>query len=125
MSTMLYYETDDMLKRAEQAKQDEANAAEFIRERVDPRERLAQLAEEAIELAHAALKLRRAMGRENPTPVAPEDAFAQVKEEIADVTLLVRLLYLDTDPTEMAEIHRRKLLRWRDRLMAREGKTND
>lgn len=117
MSQMLYYETDDMLKRAEQAKQDEANAAEFIRERVDPRERLAQLAEEAIELAHAALKLRRAMGRENPTPLAPEDAFAQVKEEIADVTLLVRLLYLDTNPTEMEEIHRRKLLRWRDRLL--------
>lgn len=117
MSMMLYYETDDMLKRAEQAKQDEANAAEFIRERVDPRERLAQLAEEAIELAHAALKLRRAMGRENPTPVAPEDAFAQVKEEIADVTLLVHLLYLDTNLTEMEEIRRRKLLRWRDRLL--------
>lgn len=117
MSQMLYYETADMLKRAEQAKQDEANAAEFIRERVDPRERLAQLAEEAIELAHAALKLRRAMGRENPTPVAPEDAFAQVKEEIADVTLLVRLLYLDTNLTEVEEICRRKLLRWRDRLL--------
>lgn len=117
MSMMEYYETADQLRRAEQAKQDEANAAEFIRERVDPRERLAQLAEEAIELAHAALKLRRAMGRENPTPVAPEDAFAQVKEEIADVTLLVHLLYLDTNLTEMEEIRRRKLLRWRDRLL--------
>jgi NTP pyrophosphatase (non-canonical NTP hydrolase) len=117
MSMMGYYETADQLRRAEQAKQDEANAAEFIRERVDPRERLAQLAEEAIELAHAALKLRRAMGRENPTPVAPEDAFAQVNEEIADVTLLVHLLYLDTNPTELEEIRRRKLLRWRDRLL--------
>jgi NTP pyrophosphatase (non-canonical NTP hydrolase) len=117
MSMMEYYETADQLRRAEQAKQDEANAAEFIRERVDPRERLAQLAEEAIELAHAALKLRRAMGGSNPTPVAPEDAFAQVNEEIADVTLLVRLLYLDTNPTEVEEICRRKLLRWRDRLL--------
>lgn len=40
MSMMEYYETADQLRRAEQAKQDEANAAEFIRERVDPRERL-------------------------------------------------------------------------------------
>lgn len=111
---MEYYETADQLRRA---KQDEANAAEFIRERVNPRERLAQLAEEAIELAHAALKLRRAMGGSNPTPTAPEDAIAQIKEELADVTLLVRLLYLDTNPTELEEICRRKLLRWRDRLL--------
>ena len=35
---------------------------------------LEQLAEEATELAHAALKLARAMRKENPTPVKKEEA---------------------------------------------------
>jgi NTP pyrophosphatase (non-canonical NTP hydrolase) len=78
---------------------------------------LAQLAEEAIELAHAALKFRRATGEMNPTPVTPEDAYAAVMEELADVTLLVRILALDRRPAEVEEICRRKLFRWRDRLL--------
>jgi hypothetical protein len=38
-------------------------------------------------------------------------------EELADVTLLVRILALDRRPAEVEEICRRKLLRWRDRLL--------
>lgn len=125
MSMMEYYETADQPGRAEQAKQDEANAVAYICCQVPFPERLAQLAEEAIELAHAALKLRRAIGGSNPTPVAPEDAFAQVTEELADVTLLARLLYMDTNTTELEEIRRRKLLRWRDRLLKASEEQHD
>lgn len=114
MSMMEYYE---VTAQQTMAKLEAAKAMDFILGKITHGELLAQLAEEAIELAHAALKFRRATGEMNPTPVAPEDAFAQVKEELADVALLVRLLYLDTNPTEMEEIHRRKLLRWRDRLL--------
>lgn len=50
-------------------------------------ELLAQLAEEAAELAHAALKLRRVYDGKNPTPVTKETAAEDLLEEIADVEL--------------------------------------
>ena len=46
---------------------------------------MAQLAEEAAELAQAALKYRRAVTGENPTPVSAEEAMEHLREEIADV----------------------------------------
>ena len=46
---------------------------------------LEQLAEEAMELAHAALKLARIERGENPTPVLKEDAMDHLIEEYADV----------------------------------------
>lgn len=50
---------------------------------------LCQLAEEASELAQAALKLKRAMEGTNPTPRSVEECVANVDEEIADVSLLI------------------------------------
>jgi NTP pyrophosphatase (non-canonical NTP hydrolase) len=104
---------------------DEHNAAEgraIIRGTVPPAELWAQLAEEATELAHAALKLRRATAtsRTNPTPVTPTEAYAAVMEELADVTLLAEILLLDFNSFEVETIRRRKLLRWRDRLQEKE-----
>lgn len=98
------------------ADQEVQNALAFIRATVPPSELWAQLAEEATELAHATLKLRRSIGGANPTPVKPDEAFGAVMEEIADVTLLIHVLQLDTSPDAIEVTGRRKLLRWRDRL---------
>ena len=43
------------------------------------------LAEEAIELAHAALKTARALRNENPTPITTNEANNHVLEELQDV----------------------------------------
>lgn len=53
------------------------------------------LAEEAIELAHAALKTARALRNENPTPITTNEANNHVLEELQDVYLLVLWLYGD------------------------------
>ena len=89
-----------------------------IREQVPQDELLAQLAEEATELAHAALKLRRVYNGVNPTPVKRQDAFANLKEEIADVWLLVRVLGWDSPigRMEYERIMEAKLSRWLSRL---------
>lgn len=49
-------------------------AIETIRATVPSDELLVNLAEEAIELAHAALKLRRCGNKLNPTPIMPLEA---------------------------------------------------
>jgi NTP pyrophosphatase (non-canonical NTP hydrolase) len=116
MSMMEYYEVTAQQIKAEQ---EHSQALAFVRATVPPCELWAQLAEEAAELAHAALKLRRSTGGANPTPVEPSTAFASVMEEIADVMLLVHVLQLDTTPDAVEMTGRRKLLRWRDRLVER------
>lgn len=54
---------------------------------------LAQLAEEASELAQAALKLRRALDGTNPTPKSVTECEANLTEEIADVTIAIDALF--------------------------------
>ena len=71
-------------------------------------------------LAHAALKLRRAYGGTNPTPVSPREAFNKLKEEIADVQLLLGMLDLDRHWPEYGRIKEAKLKRWIQRLGAAE-----
>ena len=48
-------------------------------------ELLAGLAEEATELAQAALKMRRTLDKSNPTPMTTGDASRNLNEEFADV----------------------------------------
>lgn len=100
------------------------DAFEFIREKVSQEELLAQLAEEASELTHAALKLRRVYGGTNPTPVKRSEAFSNLKEEIADVLLLLSILDLG-ESRNMPEYYKTmdaKLARWAQRLLeAEEG----
>jgi len=45
------------------------------------------LAEECVELAHAALKLARKYRKENPTPVSEVQCKSDIMEEMADVSL--------------------------------------
>jgi hypothetical protein len=94
---------------------------EFIRDRVPSVELLAQLAEEAMELGHAALKLRRALDGSNPTPVRFDDALAGFREEMADVRLCLQVLGYDQPTAAVQEIMQTKLNRWASRLREKEG----
>ena len=92
------------------------DAFEIIEEKIPQAELLALLAEEAVELAHAALKLRRVYDGTNPTPVKGSEAFADLKEELADVGLVVSVLGYDRHRPEIARIQQAKLKRWLSRL---------
>lgn len=83
---------------------------------------LAQLAEECAELAQAALKLRRALTGDNPTPVSAEDAEDHLWEEAGDVILCVNLLgewpVINDAGSAMNEQMDKKEARWARRLRA-------
>ena len=74
--------------------------------------KLIQLAEEASELAQAALKLIRA--RRGDTPVSEHQAVRNLFEEIADVN--VCLVAIDPDPYTIEAIMRDKACRWERRI---------
>ena len=61
------------------------NAGKKILDRIGEPAALEQLAEEATELAKAALKLARVQRGNNPTPVTKEQALENLQEEISDV----------------------------------------
>lgn len=84
---------------------------------------LCQLAEEASELAQAALKLKRAMEGTNPTPKSVEECVANMDEEIADVYLLIlQLGYSKPEHiTTQVRIAEQKEERWLKRLEEAEG----
>ena len=73
---------------------------------------LDQLAEEATELAHAALKTSLIMRGENPTPVTLRDAEAMVTEEWTDLCLVADVIGLSLDE----DVYDGKLNRWENRL---------
>lgn len=88
-----------------------------------------QLAEEATELAQAALKLQRIQMGVNPTPVTEEHAFENLQEEEADVMLCLDLIHnylLKSDTCirgyhyARSKIYEEKLKRWKKRLMEME-----
>ena len=110
-----------------------------IRTRISKSELLAQVAEEAVELslaamdiappedgtplakaasrlAHSALKLRRTMSHENPTPVTTEAAALKVQEELADVLLCLDILGFDVTDPNIDLIQEQKIMRWIGRL---------
>lgn len=101
---------------------------ELIRNTITPDDMLCQLAEEAAELAQAALKLRRAVGGTNPTPVTRNEATKELITEIADTAVAVKV-YLACDAAVeiddvIKRIMSRKTARWVERLSAKEN-TND
>ena len=91
-----------------------------IRRHLDEPELLTQLAEEATELAHAALKLRRAYTGTNPTPVSTQEAYENLLEEVADIEVCLAVLdYVGDYDTEIVrKIATDKLHRWAERLTA-------
>ena len=86
-----------------------------IAEKVPQAEILSQLAEEACELGHAALKLRRVLTGENPTPVTRDEAMAMLEEEIADVAVCLDEVK-GLNAGRIRRVQREKNWRWRDRL---------
>lgn len=88
-------------------------------------ELLAMVAEEAAELAQAALKLRRTLDDLNPTRITFDEALANFNEEWADVLLSVRQLNL-IDENLVLNIMQQKKERWLNHLIENEeeGKKN-
>lgn len=93
------------------------NTIDTIRGALPEGELLAQLAEEAAELAHAALKLRRCQIGLNPTPILPMQAEANLIEELADVQLVAEVLDRGSRVKNQIDgIAESKLGRWAKRL---------
>lgn len=94
-----------------------------IEEHLGMNEILCQLAEEASELAQAALKLRRAYDGKNPTPKTVEECINALLEESADVDLcLIMICQLLPTKNEFVwiidqdRIEDEKVKRWAERL---------
>ena len=88
----------------------------YIKSHVSKKELLAQLAEEATELAKAALKYRRTLDDENPTPMSTNEAFRNLIEEIDDIGLCLETLALMWRVKSNSLQREQKLNRWVERL---------
>lgn len=79
---------------------------------------LCVLAEEASELAQAALKLRRVDNPSNPTVKNSHQCKENIVEEVADIYTCLKLLgFFDTHyKNDMIEISKEKLFRWANRI---------
>lgn len=73
---------------------------------------LEQLAEEAAELAQAALKCARVLRGENPTPITLAQARDSITEEFTDVIHVSMELRLSPDDAQIQS----KSARWIDRI---------
>lgn len=96
------------------------NKLEEIMDQLGEPEVLAQLAEEASELAQAALKLRRALDGKNYTPKTIEECRENLNEEFADVAICASALRIDTQWARMEP----KINRWYERLKKTEKQRN-
>lgn len=101
------------------------SALEKVRSSLTEEELLCQLAEEATELAHAALKLRRAVVKKNFTPVSVGDAVDNLLEELADVQVCCIALDLEYARLEVEKTVCVKLERWARRLKESEVMRNE
>ena len=101
---------------------------EYIAENLSEEDILCQIAEEAAELAQAALKLRRAITQTNPTPVTVEKAADDLMEEYGD-TVVAYVAYsikrdlIDRKYVDILEKSNTKYSRWAQRI--KEGKKHD
>lgn len=76
---------------------------------------LEQMAEEAAELAQAALKLARIKRGKNPTPVTEEEAWKHLVEEYTDVFQCASELLIPVDWQQINEKVERFLDRWEEK----------
>ncbi|WP_458407823.1 hypothetical protein [Anaerotignum sp.] len=68
------------------------------------------------DIAMAALKLRRAMGTENPTPVTEEDAKKKLLCHLSVIKVLFEEKFTDGEKADMKRIRDNKAERWSKRL---------
>lgn len=98
---------------------------DYITKHLSEGDILCQIAEEATELAKAALKLKRAIEGTNPTPVTKKEAIENLVEEIADIELCLNIFSTKTSddfPYDLEEeIYTTKADRWCKRLKKCEG----
>lgn len=87
----------------------------FIREQLSPADQFGQVAEEAVELAHAAMKMQRILNGTNPTPVTEKEALGKVMEEICDLYNALEVLKLDVS-LKYEGIRKKKMARWVERI---------
>ena len=85
-----------------------------ITDKIPVTELLAGLAEEATELAQAALKLRRCYDGTNPTPADPDIQYECFLEEIGDVELYLDQMSINRQV--ITDYKAAKLERWQKRL---------
>lgn len=83
---------------------------------------LEQMAEEAAELAQAALKLARVLRAENPTPVTLEEAKMNLTAEFTDVQHCAGELKLETDWRQIDAKNRRFKQRMDEMVLFKERK---
>ena len=101
---------------------------EYIAENLSDEDILCQIAEEAAELAQAALKLRRAITQTNPTPVTAEKAVVNLVEEYGDTVVAMTAYYMkhgaiDEKVADILVQSYPKYSRWAQRI--KEGKKHD
>lgn len=87
------------------------NQMEELRGVLTPADLWGQLAEEASELAQAALKMQRLELGNNPPRKTPQECINNVIEEHADVEFCFKLLRWD-DHKEMGVVQKEKAGRW-------------
>ena len=95
----------------------------YIQFALSTSEQLCQLAEEAAELAQAALKYRRTLTGDNPTPVTQTEAAEALIEEMADVLGAAEVCCIYHTKTgeadrEIDRIKKEKPEHWASRLEA-------
>ena len=73
-----------------------------------------QLAEEAVELAFAALKMARILRGENPTPRTEEEVRGDLFEEAADVELCLKELGISPGSLLGVNKMERFMARWKE-----------
>lgn len=101
------------------------NTYKYITDRLTEDEILCQLAEEAAELAQAALKLRRAITGTNPTPTDKYKALANLLEEVVDVQNAINAFKYKRGEDFHEYIEHTityKRIRWEERLREKERK---
>lgn len=89
----------------------------YVKTHTELRDFLEILAEEAAELAQAALKVIRAEELSNiPTPTSAEEAHKKLIEEVADVQNCLNALGMSSESRVLDKIMASKMQRWVERL---------
>lgn len=101
---------------------------DYITKHLSEGDILCQIAEEASELAKAALKLKRAIEGTNPTPVTKKEAWENLMEEHSDIELcywITEMMFKDMPKEDLSgEILINKADRWCQRLKNAKGGAN-
>ena len=114
-------------KTKPELKKPDTDALQYIIDSIPTTRLLCQLAEEAAEVAQAALKLYRVYDGINPARVSEKEAMDKLCEEIGDFWLALKTLGMDEQPYTgiYADNVARKTIRWAKTLEKHGGCKND